>query len=172
MTSHKKALVSEYFTVAWNVLEGIIAIAAGIIYGSIALVGFGIDSYIEVASGLILIWRLRKHGFNNEDEEEAAEKKAVFFVGVTFILLPYMWSSNPAKTFFSRTSGRKPDWNHPGRSFFSHHAYSCFIQEEDCSGDQQPRIKSRRLGNPRLFLSFSCAPSWLGGQRSVRLVVG
>ena len=86
-TPYKKALLSEYFTVGWNVLEGVIAITVGIIAGSIALVGFGLDSYIEVASGLILIWRLRKHGFSDEEEEEAAEKKAVFFVGATFFLL-------------------------------------------------------------------------------------
>lgn len=87
MTGHQRALVSEYFTVGWNVVEGIVAIAAGIIAGSIALIGFGLDSYIEVASGLVLIWRLRKHGFSDEEEEEAAEKKAVFFVGATFFLL-------------------------------------------------------------------------------------
>src|SRR5213594_3955092 len=87
MTGHQKGLIAEYFTVGWNVIEGIIAIAAGVMAGSIALVGFGLDSYIEVASGLVLIWRLRKHGFTNDEEEEAAEKKAIFFVGVTFLLL-------------------------------------------------------------------------------------
>ena len=86
MTAHQKGLLAEYFTVGWNVIEGIVAIAAGILAGSIALVGFGVDSYIEVASGGVLIWRLRKHGFSNE-EEDAAEKRAIFFVGVTFILL-------------------------------------------------------------------------------------
>jgi divalent metal cation (Fe/Co/Zn/Cd) transporter len=87
MTSHQKGLQAEYFTVGWNVIEGIIAIAAGVAAGSIALVGFGLDSYIEVASGLVLIWRLRKHGFGNEEDEETAEKKAIFFVGMTFFLL-------------------------------------------------------------------------------------
>jgi len=48
-----------------------------------------LDSYIEVASGLVLIWRLRKHGFSNDEEEEAAEKRAIFFVGVTFFLLAF-----------------------------------------------------------------------------------
>lgn len=86
MTPHKKALLSEYFTVGWNIIEGVIAIAAGILAGSIALVGFGLDSYIEVASGLVLIWRLRKHGFSDE-EEEAAERKAILVVGTTFLLL-------------------------------------------------------------------------------------
>jgi cation diffusion facilitator family transporter len=87
MTGHQKALIGEYFTVSWNILEGLIAITAGVAAGSIALVGFGVDSYIEVASGLVLIWRLRKHGFSDDEEEEAAEKKAILFVGATFILL-------------------------------------------------------------------------------------
>jgi divalent metal cation (Fe/Co/Zn/Cd) transporter len=50
----------EVVTVAWNVLEGIIAIAAGIAAGSIALTGFGIDSWIETTSGVVVGWRLRR----------------------------------------------------------------------------------------------------------------
>ena len=107
MTAHKKALLSEYFTVGWNVIEGIVAIAAGVIAGSIALVGFGIDSYIEVASGLVLIWRLRKHGFGDEEEEEAAEKKAIFFVGVTFFLLAAYVVYESAKKSTFRSSRKK-----------------------------------------------------------------
>jgi hypothetical protein len=85
-TGHEKALIAEYFTVGWNILEGIIAIAAGATAGSIALVGFGLDSFVEVTSGLVLIWRLRKHGFDDE-EEEVAERKAILVVGITFLLL-------------------------------------------------------------------------------------
>ena len=100
MTLHKKALLSEYFTVGWNVVEGIVAIVAGVVAGSIALVGFGLDSYIEVASGVVLIWRLRKHGFNNDEEEEAAEKKAIFFVGATFLLLAVYVTYESGKKLF------------------------------------------------------------------------
>jgi divalent metal cation (Fe/Co/Zn/Cd) transporter len=101
MNPHKKALLSEYFTVGWNVIEGIVAIAAGVAAGSIALVGFGLDSTIEVASGLVLIWRLGKHGFGDEDEEEAAEKKAVLFVGSTFIILAvYVLYESGKKLYF------------------------------------------------------------------------
>ena len=100
MTGHKKALIAEYFTVGWNILEGIIAIAAGVTAGSIALIGFGLDSYVEVASGLVLIWRLRKHGFSDEEEEEAAEQKAVLFVGVTFILLALYVTFESAKKLY------------------------------------------------------------------------
>ena len=49
----------EYLTIGYNSLEGIIAVVAGLFAGSIALVGFGIDSVIEVTSGAALLWRLR-----------------------------------------------------------------------------------------------------------------
>ncbi len=100
MTAHQKGLVAEYFTVGWNVIEGVIAIGAGAIAGSIALVGFGLDSTIEVASGMILIWRLRKHEFSDEEDEERAEKKAVFFVGATFFLLALYVIYESGKTLF------------------------------------------------------------------------
>jgi divalent metal cation (Fe/Co/Zn/Cd) transporter len=50
----------EIATVAWNTLEGIIAVAAGVTAGSIALTGFGIDSWIETTSGVVVGWRLRR----------------------------------------------------------------------------------------------------------------
>jgi divalent metal cation (Fe/Co/Zn/Cd) transporter len=52
------ALRLEYLTVGWNVVEGVVAVAAALAAGSVALLGFGIDSFVETASGLILIWRL------------------------------------------------------------------------------------------------------------------
>lgn len=84
--SVRRALWLEYFTVSWNVIEGVVAIAAGVVAGSIALVGFGLDSYIEVISGSALIWRFRQHGLGAE-AETAAERRAIFLVGVTFLLL-------------------------------------------------------------------------------------
>ncbi len=48
----------EYLTVAWNVVEGVIAVTAAVAAGSVVLLSFGIDSFVEVASGAILIWRL------------------------------------------------------------------------------------------------------------------
>jgi divalent metal cation (Fe/Co/Zn/Cd) transporter len=69
----------EYITIVWNSLEGIIAISAGAIAGSIALVGFGIDSVIEVSSGAIILWRL----VSGEHREELALK----LVGASFLTL-------------------------------------------------------------------------------------
>ncbi|MGQ9463457.1 MAG: hypothetical protein ACUVTP_01350 [Candidatus Fervidibacter sp.] len=50
----------EYLTIGWNILEAVVTIAAGWVAGSIALVGFGLDSVIESASGAILLWRLSR----------------------------------------------------------------------------------------------------------------
>ena len=79
----RRALRLEWFTVAWNVLEAAVAIAAGIVAGSIALLGFGLDSVIETASAGILLWRLRQTG----EAEEAAERRAVRLVGLSFFAL-------------------------------------------------------------------------------------
>ena len=53
----------EYFTIIWNSLEAIVSITAGLFAGSISLVGYGLDSAIEVASGTALLWRLH-HDFD------------------------------------------------------------------------------------------------------------
>ncbi|HKQ51132.1 MAG TPA: cation transporter [Pyrinomonadaceae bacterium] len=75
----------EYFTVAYNSLEGLIAIAAGLFAGSIALVGFGVDSVIEVTSGLALLWRLSRDV--DEGSRERAEAVTLKIVGVCFLAL-------------------------------------------------------------------------------------
>jgi divalent metal cation (Fe/Co/Zn/Cd) transporter len=67
---HKKALFLSYFTVAYNILEGVVSILAGILAGSIALVGFGLDSFVESLSGGVMIWRFRQHGKISKEEEE------------------------------------------------------------------------------------------------------
>ena len=48
----------EYFTIAWNALESLVAVVSGAIAGGISLVGFGIDSFIEVTSGSVRLWRM------------------------------------------------------------------------------------------------------------------
>jgi divalent metal cation (Fe/Co/Zn/Cd) transporter len=87
-TLHRRALWLEYFTVGWNVVEGVVAIVAGVIAGSVALIGFGADSAIEVVSAVGLLWRLRKAGPDAPvSEESAAEKRALYVVAATFFLL-------------------------------------------------------------------------------------
>ncbi|MGM0442205.1 MAG: cation diffusion facilitator family transporter [Elusimicrobiota bacterium] len=84
---YKKGLRLEYFTVGYNTLEAVLSILFGSMAGSIALVGFGMDSIIESLSGLVLIWRLRKYKDLSEEEEQEVEQKAMKFVAVTFFIL-------------------------------------------------------------------------------------
>jgi divalent metal cation (Fe/Co/Zn/Cd) transporter len=78
----------ECFTVGWNVIEAGVAISAGLIAGSVALIGFGVDSGIEVISAVGLLWRLRNAGpYAEVGEESAAERRALYIVAATFFLL-------------------------------------------------------------------------------------
>ncbi|TAL12867.1 MAG: hypothetical protein EPO00_01390 [Chloroflexota bacterium] len=84
-----RGLRLEYLTVGWNIAEGLIAVGAGIAAGSIALIGFGVDSFVETISGGVLIWRLSAEARGNLDEEavERTEERAERLVGVAFLLL-------------------------------------------------------------------------------------
>ena len=73
----------EYFTIAWNCLEGLIAIGAGLLAGSISLVGFGIDSFIEVTSGAALLWRMSHD--SDPARTEKTEHWALRIVGLCFL---------------------------------------------------------------------------------------
>jgi cation diffusion facilitator family transporter len=85
---HRRALRLEHFTVGWNIIEAVVAIAAGIVAGSVALIGFGFDSTIEVISAVGLLWRLRKVGPPaTVSEESQAERHALYVVAATFFLL-------------------------------------------------------------------------------------
>ena len=79
----------EYVTVGWNIVEGFIAVGAGLAAGSIALIGFGVDSFIETISGTILLWRLRAEAVGGADEEriEHVERRAERLVAVSFAIL-------------------------------------------------------------------------------------
>jgi divalent metal cation (Fe/Co/Zn/Cd) transporter len=82
------ALRLEYLTVGWNVVEGIVAIAAALAAGSVALLGFGMDSFVESASGLILVWRLRAENSGSDHETiEALERRALKLVALLLFLL-------------------------------------------------------------------------------------
>lgn len=75
-----------WFTIAWNAVEGLVAIASGVAAGSIALVGFGVDSYVEVFAGSVILWRLaaERHG---RAVSNGAERRAVRLIAATFLVL-------------------------------------------------------------------------------------
>jgi len=100
--THKLGLILSYITVGYNVIEGIVSVIVGSLTGSVALVGFGLDSFIESLSGSVMIWRLGKHGKMTEEEEEAVEAKAATLVGITFFILAAYIGYEVVMKFISR----------------------------------------------------------------------
>lgn len=84
-TNRKRAFLLSIFTVGYNVIEGIAAVTVGTITNSSALLGFGLDSFIESLSGGIMIWRFGKA--RSEDDESRVEQKAQKLVAYTFFIL-------------------------------------------------------------------------------------
>lgn len=82
----RRALGLEYLSLAWNVLETLVGFAAGLASGSVALMGFALDSVVESSSAAALIWRLRKERDGRGPAEEI-EQRAVRIVGAAFFAL-------------------------------------------------------------------------------------
>ncbi|MDQ1491446.1 MAG: hypothetical protein QOJ23_3960 [Actinomycetota bacterium] len=82
----RRARLLAWFTIIWNTIEGLVGIGSGIAAGSIALIGFGVDSYVEVLSGAVVLWRVSKerHG---QELSEAAEHRALRIIATTFFAL-------------------------------------------------------------------------------------
>ena len=94
----------EYLTIAWNSAEAAVALIAGLLAGSIALIGFGLDSLIEVCSGAVVLWRLSA-------DNEHAERIAVKVVGVSFLVLSAYVAFDSIKTLWLHEA---PEGSLPG----------------------------------------------------------
>jgi divalent metal cation (Fe/Co/Zn/Cd) transporter len=92
----------QYLTIAWNSVECLISIGAGFVAGSIALIGFGFDSAIEVASSLAALWRLAR----DEDEaaRERAERRTLRIIGVCFMALAMYVAVDGIQALINRES--------------------------------------------------------------------
>ncbi len=81
-----RGLRLAYLTVGWNVVEGVVAVGAALAAGSVALLAFGIDSFVETASGLIIIWRLMAERRAVDHERiETVERRAQRFVAASLV---------------------------------------------------------------------------------------
>jgi len=89
----------EFLSIGWTALESIVGIIAGVIAGSVALISFGIDSVIEVASSLVLVWRL-SDASATEDREAFAHR----LVGVCFLALAIYVTFEAIKDLLTRSS--------------------------------------------------------------------
>ena len=83
----------EYFTLGWNLTEAVVGVGAGVIAGSIALIGFGMDSIIESFSGATLLWRLQ-----SREADEKREQIALKLVGISFFVLAVYVAAEAIKT--------------------------------------------------------------------------
>jgi divalent metal cation (Fe/Co/Zn/Cd) transporter len=96
----RRGFALEYFSVAWMIAEAAVAITAGLLAGSIALTGFGLDSLIELASAAIVIWQLR-----GETIGQDRDTRAVRLIGVTFFALAAYLT---AESIYDLVTGARP----------------------------------------------------------------
>jgi divalent metal cation (Fe/Co/Zn/Cd) transporter len=105
-----RGLRLEYFSFSWNVLEAVVGLAAGIAAGSVALIGFALDSIVESSSAGILIWRLRSERHGGRAPEDV-ERRAVRLVAVAFLALALYVSVRSSIDLITAT---RPEESVPG----------------------------------------------------------
>ena len=81
----KQAKVLNLVTIGWNSVEGVVAVLAGVSASSASLVGFGIDSGIEVSAAMILAWRLANE--RHDGCQQAADQRAQRGIAISFMAL-------------------------------------------------------------------------------------
>lgn len=104
----RRALRLAWFTVAYNLLEGMVSLFFGLSDGSVALWGFGLDSLVEVASALVVLWRLRG---DLQARATERERRATLAIGALFLLLAL---SILGGAVLQLRAGRHPDTTLPG----------------------------------------------------------
>lgn len=82
----RRAVSYETVTIGYNIVEGVVAVAAGLVAGSVALTGFGVDSSIEVAAATVVLVRLLAE-LRGGHVDERKERLALRFIAVTFFAL-------------------------------------------------------------------------------------
>lgn len=95
----------EYFTIGWNCVEGLVAIGAGVFAGSISLVGFGADSFIEVTSGAALLWRMA--GDVDACQRARREHVALRIIGLSFLALAVYVAQGAVRDLVSHPASKR-----------------------------------------------------------------
>lgn len=107
----KRAILLSWFTIAYNLLEGAVSVYFGISGESMALAGFGADSFIEVFSAMLVLWRLRSEAGMSSKPSIDRERKATLGIGALFVLLA---ATTAVSALVQVRSARHPDTTIPG----------------------------------------------------------
>ena len=110
MTTDRTALVRRglwlnYASLGYNALEAVVSLAAGLVAGSVALVGFGIDSAIEVTSAGAAQWRLRSD--HDPERRERVERRTHQVIGAAFVALAAYVAIDSALALWNREAPDK-----------------------------------------------------------------
>jgi divalent metal cation (Fe/Co/Zn/Cd) transporter len=89
-------------TLGYNSLEGLLSVGAGLLAGSVALIGFGVDSFIEVTASFAAIWRLRADA--DERRREFAERRALRIIGLCFLALAAYVAIDATRSLIGRAA--------------------------------------------------------------------
>jgi divalent metal cation (Fe/Co/Zn/Cd) transporter len=95
----RRGLRLNYLTLGYNSIEAMVSLAAGLVAGSVALVGFGVDSAIEVTASLAAQWRLRS---DHRERREQAERITRRIIGCLFVALAAYVTADSAMTLWQR----------------------------------------------------------------------
>jgi divalent metal cation (Fe/Co/Zn/Cd) transporter len=96
----RRGLLLEYLTIAWNTIEAVVAVVAGLAAGSIALIGFGLDSLIEVFAASVVVWELR-------GVSEERERRALRLIAVSFFVLAAYVTVEAVRDVFMRSEAQE-----------------------------------------------------------------
>jgi len=97
----RRALMLAYLTMAWNIIEGVIAVTAALASGSVALLGFGIDSFVETTSAAVVIWRLKaERGLTDAATVRRLDERAHKLVACSLFLLAAFITFDAAKSLW------------------------------------------------------------------------
>jgi len=102
----RRALRLEYGTIAWNLGEAVLTISLGVVAGSLALVGFGTDSIIEVFASSVVVWHLRP---GHEEDRPERTRLALLLVATAFLLLAIVLAAVATRDLVTgRRAGESP----------------------------------------------------------------
>lgn len=168
MTHRRIALALSYITVAYNVMEGLVAVVYAMRSGSPALLGFGIDSFVESLSGAVMVWR-----FSHPHDDKRREQTAIRLVGISLITLAAYVAYEAAIALYYR---EPPDRSPVGLIIA---ALSLVVMPvlyifkcRTASGVKKSEPSGRRDANTCLHAALGRAASWKRLALRYRIVAG